>query len=88
MHTYTLKKFPTAFKLHPEVNSSIKLPTLYSGRLNHMRLDVDTTTPHKQDIRVSDPIEAIFPLLQKMSNSPKPSYSMFSCCLPEARQCL
>lgn len=40
MHTYTLKKFQTAFNLDLEVNLSVKLPTQYPDHLNHMRLDV------------------------------------------------
>ncbi|KAB8213167.1 hypothetical protein BDV33DRAFT_76006 [Aspergillus novoparasiticus] len=64
MHTYTLKKFPTAFKLDTEVNSSIKLATQYSDRLNHMRLDVDTTS-HEEGMRISvrasDPSRRSFP---------------------------
>ncbi|KAB8240186.1 hypothetical protein BDV35DRAFT_374364 [Aspergillus flavus] len=69
MHTYTLKKFQTAFNLDVEVNLSVKLPTQYSDRLNHMRSDVDTTTSHEEDIRISvrasDPSRRSFPYCRR-----------------------
>ncbi|KAB8243334.1 hypothetical protein BDV35DRAFT_363136 [Aspergillus flavus] len=65
MHTYTLKKFQAAFNLDLEVNLSVKLPTQYPDHLNHMRLDVDTTTSHEEgmrtSVRASDPSRRSLP---------------------------